>query len=306
VIAACEATAPCRVDLSAAGPAIVVAIDRRAWCRVEKGADGVVLESKDLLLRLQAASVGELPAASSSALALAREALRALGVERGVRVATQVKVPASSGLGGETALAVALVGAVARAVGSDLGRGDLARAAAGAFAAALGRAAAPADVAAALYGGCFAEEGGAAAAVSVDPAALEECLRLVEVGSAPGASPPPPTGEPDGHGARVRAALAERRFEELAAALADDWDARCRVPGWATAERARVGSALRPAGAGLRACGGGEGAVVAVVAPPGPRGPGHREAVLAAAREAGLRLFPARVDVLGLDVEKMG
>jgi hypothetical protein len=37
--------------------------------------------------------------------------------------------------------------------------------------------------------------------------------------------------------------------------------------------------------------------------PPGPGAPGGREAVLAAAKAAGLRLFPARVDLRGLDVE---
>ena len=112
--------------------------------------------------------------------------------------------------------------------------------------------------------------------------------------------------DPEGHGSRVRAALAGRRFDDLASALADEWEARCRVPGWATPERARIASLLRPAGAGLRACGGGRGSVVAVVAPPGERGPGRREAVVGAAKAASLRLFPARVDVLGLDVEKTG
>ena len=43
--------------------------------------------------------------------------------------------------------------------------------------------------------------------------------------------------------------------------------------------------------------------ILALWAPPGERGPGRREAVVAAAKVTGLRLFPARVDLRGLDVE---
>jgi homoserine kinase len=309
VSAAFEASAPCRIDLAGGPSAVAVAIDRRAWCRVETGVCGIAVESKDTLQRVQAADIGEL-ASASGPVALAREVLRALGVEGGVRVVTQARVPAASGLAADSALAVALVGALARALDRPLATEELQRLAGEAEARAYGRPAAPADAAAAAHGGCLAWSAtGAVERVAVDPAAIEECLLLVD---APAASVPgtegmpavPVVRDPAGHGARVRAALGERRFDELALALAEDWDARCRVPGWATPERTRVASRLLPAGAGLRACGGGQGTVVAIVAPPGARGPGCREAVVAAAREAALRLFPARVDLLGLDVEK--
>jgi hypothetical protein len=301
-----EATAPCRVDLASGPDAVCVAVDRRAWCRVETGVLGVAVESKDTLQRVTAPRAPELGGGATAPVALVREALRAFAVDTGIRVVTQVKVPSSSGLGGETALAVALVGALSHACGRDLGRGDVAARAAEVVAAALGSPADPADVAVAVHGGCVAAAPGRAAVrLDVDPAAIEECLMLVEAG---------PDGEPavgtiadrEGHGARVRAALLGRRLEDLAGALAEDWDARARVPGWAGPERRRVGEALRPAGAGLRVCGGGRGTVVVVVAPPGPRGPGPREAVAAAAKAASLRLFPARADLLGLDVEKAG
>jgi hypothetical protein len=69
-----EATAPCRVDLAGGGApglqavhapdpgavAVSVAIDRRAWCRIETGVDGVHLESKDTLQKVSGASVAEL------------------------------------------------------------------------------------------------------------------------------------------------------------------------------------------------------------------------------------------------------
>lgn len=307
--AAFEATAPGRVDFAGAPSAACVAIDRRAWCRVETDAEGIAVESKDTLQRVRVAGLEGLENASGP-VALVRECLRVLGVESGVRVVTQVRVPASSGLAGDSALAVALVGALARALDRAVTAEGVQRLAGEAEARALGRPASPADLAAATHGGCLAwTASGGLEILTVDPAAVEECLLLVDAAPArvPGAEPSAGGGavdDPAGFGARVRGALAERRFEELALALGEDWDFRCRVPGWATPERARVGSVLRAAGAGLRACGGGQGTVVAVVAPPGARGPGRRETVVAAAKEASLRLFPARVDILGLDVEK--
>jgi galactokinase/mevalonate kinase-like predicted kinase len=303
VTASFEASAPSRVDLAGAPLAVSVAIDRRAWCRVETGVAGIAFESKDTLQKVVVGRSEDLGARAGGPVALVREALRALGAEEGLRVVTQVKVPAASGLGGETALAVALVGALSRALGRELAAADLAHLAGETIASALGRPVVAADVAAALHGGCVAGGGaGKVERLDVDPAAVEECLRLVDVGAADGE--PASAEELAGHGVRVRAALVERRLDDLAAALAEDWDARCRVRGWCNPERERIAAALRPAGAGLRACGGGLGSVVAIVAPPGSRGPGRREAVVAAAREASLRLFPARLDLLGLDVEK--
>jgi hypothetical protein len=45
------------------------------------------------------------------------------------------------------------------------------------------------------------------------------------------------------------------------------------------------------------------GRLIAVWAVPGARSPGPREAVAALVKEAGLRSFPARVDLRGLEVE---
>ena len=204
-----EATAPCRVDLAAAPEAVSVAIDRRAWCRVETGFDGVAVESKDTLQRIQAARLADLDANASVPVALVREALRAFGVDAGVRVVTQVKVPAASGLGGETALAVALVGALAQALGRDASKRDVEQVAAQVATSALGRAASVADVAASVRGGCVAcDAGRGPAAVAVDPAAVEECLMLAEAGATNGA--PAVVLDPEGHGSRVRAALVRR------------------------------------------------------------------------------------------------
>jgi hypothetical protein len=251
--------------------------------------------------------VSALAAEGPGPVGLVREALGALGVASGVSVVTQVRVPDSSGLGGDTALAVALVAAVAASIGRTLGPAEIARLAGEVLERARGEAVPRPDVVAAVQGGCVFEDGDRGASdLAVDPAALEECLLLVEAASpgAVGATVGPNGHQPEseGLGASVLAAVRERRFSDLAAALRADWTARTASPGFLTEARERVASALLPCGAGLRACGSGRGSVVLVVAPPGARGPGVREAALAAAKAASLRLFKARVDLLGLDV----
>jgi hypothetical protein len=128
----------------------------------------------------------------------------------------------------------------------------------------------------------------------VDPARVEECLLLVDAGS--------PVAELGVEGAseQVRDALLAGRFEAVSAIWREEWAAVARA-GLAGSEAARVAEVLLTAGAGVRPCGGGR--LLAAWAPPGGRGPGAREAVLAAAKEAGLRLFAARVDLRGLEVE---
>src|SRR5258706_7450162 len=95
-----------------------VAVDRRAWCRVETGVSGVRIESKDTLQKTEGKDVSEI--LGGGTLSLVAQILRALGVETGLRVTTQSKVPAGSGLGGSSALAVAVAAAVAPAVGREL------------------------------------------------------------------------------------------------------------------------------------------------------------------------------------------
>ena len=102
----------------------------------------------------------------------------------------------------------------------------------------------------------------------------------------------------------MREALLEGRFGDLIGLWAEEWEARRgAVPGWPGPEAERIAGVVRAAGGAARVCGAGEGGILALWAPPGERGPGRREAVVAAAKEAGLRLFPARVDLRGLDVE---
>src|SRR5436309_13147794 len=128
---AVEATAPTRIDLAGGtldiwpiylfhpgAVTVNVAIDRRAWCRVETGVTGVRIESKDTLQKAEGRDVSEV--LGSGTLSLVAQILRALGVESGLRVVTQSRVPAGSGLGGSSAVAVGGAAAVGRAIGREL------------------------------------------------------------------------------------------------------------------------------------------------------------------------------------------
>jgi galactokinase/mevalonate kinase-like predicted kinase len=301
---AAEATAPCRVDLAGGGPGVLtvtVAIDRRAWCRVEAAAEGVVLESRDALRKASGRSVRDI--VEPGTLGAVARALGAVGIETGVRVVTQSRVPQGSGLGEWAALAAAVAGAAARCLGKDVDPDEIARVA--------GEAESPRwpegirEGQTAVRGGALAlhrAEGGLRAEpLAVDPARIEESLLLVEGAPAADAGRSEPRALQD-VAARVSAALVAGRFEEVASLWAEEWESR-RGPGWPSAESERVAGIVHAAGGAVRPCGAGEGALLAVWAPPGTRGPGRREAVLLAAKAAGLRLFPARVDLRGLEVE---
>ena len=122
-----EATAPTRIDLAGGtldiwplylfhpgAVTVNTAIDRRAWCRVETGHQGVRIESKDTLRKAEGKTVSEV--LGGGELSLVAYILRALGVETGVKVVTHSRVPAGSGLGGSSALSVAVAAAVAAAM----------------------------------------------------------------------------------------------------------------------------------------------------------------------------------------------
>jgi hypothetical protein len=304
VTRAAEATAACRVDLAGGVAGVLtltVAIDRRAWCRIEPAADGVLLESRDALRKARGRSVADL--AGEGALGIVARVLRAVGLETGARVVTQSRVPEDSGLGEDAALAAAVAGAAAWHLGTAPDPDAIARLAGEAEA--WRRPGALREAHSAVRGGTLAlhpaEGGPRAEPLAVDPARIEESLLLVQ------AEPPAEPGRSDagvlqGVAGRVSAALTEGRFEDVVPLWAEEWEAR-RGPGWPSAEGERVSSVVRGAGGAARPCGGGAGSLLAVWAPPGARGPGRREAVLAAANAAGLRLFPARVDLRGLDVE---
>jgi len=299
-----EATAPCRVELAGGVPGVLtltVAIDRRAWCRIESTADGIVLESRDALRKASGRTVAEL--AEPGALGAVARVLRAAGVDTGVRVVAQSRVPEGSGLGESAALGAAVAAAAVRWLGKDVDPEAIVRLA-------LEAETPPApetirEAHTAVRGGVLAlhpeAHGLRAEPLAADPARIEESLLLVE-GARSAEAPAIDPRFLQEVAAGVAAALLGGRFEDVVALWAEEWESR-RGPGWPPDDSERVVEVVRAAGGAARRCGAGEGGLLAVWAPPGARGAGRREAVLAAAKAAGLRLFAARVDLRGLDVE---
>jgi D-glycero-alpha-D-manno-heptose-7-phosphate kinase len=332
---AAQATAPTRIDLAGApldiwplylfhprAVTLSVAIDRRAWCRVETGVEGVQLYSKDTLQKVEGRSLSEVRAEGD--LRLVTSILRALGVETGVKVETQSRVAAGSGLGGASALAVAVAAAVTRAFGRDWDQDGLWPIVRDAETECKGVPAGIQDFVAALHGGVLGvrlDPGDVRVErLTVDPAAVEEALLLFDPGV--GRSPAPTDwdlfkGQIEGD-ARVRGGLAEiarlaaellqvletGRLEDVAGLIRGEWEAHKALAGEVTApEIDRIAEAAAAAGGAAKACGAGCGRIVAVWARPGQRDGGSRERAAAALREAGLRSVPFRVDLRGLEVD---
>jgi shikimate kinase len=296
------ASAPGRLLLSGAapGPRVSIALDRRAECRVETSAPGVVIEAKDALTKTAAADVAELVAKAPGSIAA--RVLELADARSELRVVTQWKLPAGSGVDGDSALAVAATAAVARILGRHLEPDELLR-----LAREASRRAGRRDEDGhhgALWGGVVLTEGTgdalAARALGVDPGRVEEALLLVDAGEA-GAEPARrPAVRSAGLMERVVAALVAGRSEELVALLGEEaGEARegpVPVPG-----AKRVLDVVRGAGGAARSLP--QGRLVAVWAPPGSRGPGRGEAVREALKAAGLKPVAIRVDLRGLEVD---
>jgi D-glycero-alpha-D-manno-heptose-7-phosphate kinase len=124
-----EASAPARVDLAggtldlwplhALHPGSVtvnLAIDRRASCRVRRAGPGFRLVAPERGLDRRVATAEELR--DDPGTALVGALLEELAPEGGIEVEFRSGVPFGSGLGGSSALAVAVAGALARANGA--------------------------------------------------------------------------------------------------------------------------------------------------------------------------------------------
>jgi len=325
-----EATAPTRVDLAGGtldiwplylfhrgAVTVNVAIDRRAWCRVETGVDGVRLESKDTLAKAEGRTVSDVLGAGS--LSLPAYILRALGIESGLKVVTHSRVPAGSGLGGSSALAVAVVAAAARAVGRELDADSMWPVVRDAEAQNMGVPAGMQDHLAAIHGGVLGihlEPGTVRAErLATDPARVEESLLLVDAGVTRFSGInnwEVFKGQIDGNetvrrslgeivaAARgLKDALVAHRYDDVVPLMAAEWEARKRLaPSVTSPEIDRIAAAAQSAGGAAKVCGAGGGGMVAVWAPAG-----RREAVESSVKSAGFKSVPFRVDLRGLEVE---
>jgi D-glycero-alpha-D-manno-heptose-7-phosphate kinase len=325
-----EATAPTRIDLAGGtldiwplylfhpgAVTVNVAIDRRAWCRVETGFTGVRIESKDTLAQAEGANVTDV--LGGGVLSLVAFILRALGIETGVKVVTQSRVPAGSGLGGSSALAVAIAAAASHALGRPLDGDGLWPIVRDAEAQAIAVPTGVQDYLAAIHGGVLgiALEPGAlrTARLDTDPGRVEESLLLVDAGATRFSGInnwDVFKGQIDGQrGVRealarivaaaraMREALTAGRYADVPQVMAEEWEARkALAPGVTTPEVDHIVEIARAEGGAGKVCGAGGGGMVAVWADVD-----RRARIDALLRQAGFKVVPFRIDLRGLEVE---
>jgi D-glycero-alpha-D-manno-heptose-7-phosphate kinase len=327
-----EATAPTRIDLAGGtldiwpvylfhrgAVTVNAAIDRRAFCRVETGIDGLVIESKDTRARAEGKDVSEV--LHGGALSLVAYILRALGIETGVKVVTESRVPAGSGLGGSSALAVAVAAAASRAVGHDLDADGLWPVVRDAEAQSIAVPTGVQDYLAAIHGGVLGihlEPGRLRVEkLQTDPGRVEESLLLVDAGVTRFSGInnwEVFKGQIDGD-ARVKGALAEivsaasrlreallaHRYDDVGPLMAEEWTARKRLAaGVTTPEIDRIAEIAAAHGGAAKVCGAGGGGMVTVWA-----GPDRRERAEKALQGAGFKAIRFRLDLRGLEVENV-
>jgi D-glycero-alpha-D-manno-heptose-7-phosphate kinase len=331
VTAAYEATAPTRIDLAGAmldiwpiylfhpgAVTISVALDRRVWCRVVTGVNGVVLESKDTLMKAEGRDLSEVQA--EGGLALVANILRALGIEAGVHVTTQARVPVGAGLGVSSALAIAVAAAASQSVGQPLAHEALWPIARDAEAQSAGRPVGLQDHHAALAGGVaevrLAPGKTECRRLDADPSGVEEHLMLVDSGVTRssgidswdvcraqiegGEAARAALSRIASVAQKVRAALVDQRHADVPALIRAEWEARkVLAPAASTAEIDRIVEIAVSLGGAGKPCGAGGGGTVAVWI-----APDSRERALSAFKEAGFKAFPIRLDLQGLSVER--
>jgi D-glycero-alpha-D-manno-heptose-7-phosphate kinase len=325
-----SASAPTRVDLAGGtldiwplyllhpgALTLNVAIDRRARTRVECWAAGLRLESADTGSLHEAAGASALAGAPGAPLAAF--VLQALGVEAGLSVTTESRVPPGSGLGGSSALAVTIAAAVLHARERAVVPNQLWPLVRDAEAQCIGVPTGIQDYLAALHGGVNAvhlEAGGIRVErLALDLQRIEEALLLVDAGATRFSG----INNWEVFKARVdgdervrecleriravaiamRAALLEGRFDDVAPLLAEEWQARKRLaPSISTPEIDSIVKLALEVGGAAKACGAGGGGIVAVWAPRG-----RRRRAVEAVRAAGFDVLDCGVDRRGLALE---
>jgi D-glycero-alpha-D-manno-heptose-7-phosphate kinase len=295
-----EATAPARVDLAGGtldlwplhvlhpgSVTVNLAIDRRATCRVRRAEKGVRLIAPDREIDLRAGSARELRADPRTALVAAL--VEEICPDAPVEVEFLSGVPFGSGLGGSSALAVAVAAALTRMAGASLdgaGGVELVR---DVETRVLGKPAGVQDYYPAFGGGlhCLWFQTGRTVAerLEIDPAEWDRHLTLFDTGAAhssgmnnwevfrrrlEGETGVTRSLDSIARAAREMAAAVRRKdFPAMGRALKDEWQARrelAPVVSSPAIERA-IARALQAGAWGGKACGAGGGGCVVFLAP---------------------------------------
>lgn len=331
-----EARAPTRVDLAGgtldiwplylfhSGAATInCAITLYASCTIEtlRGRE-IVLASRDTGRAERFASMEALSRARRHRLPLLAELVRFFGPRVGLRLTTDSQAPAGAGIGGSSAIAVAVCATLDRLTNVGRSRVDWIHISRDIEAIVIGVPTGTQDHYPAAFGGASVihlEAGSERREpLSVDLDELEQRLVLCY------------TGKPRQSGinnwqvfqahingdARVwrnleqittvaralRAALEKRRWEEVGRLVREEWGLRRRnLPTISTPTIDRIIAEARRAGAlGGKACGAGGGGCVALVIEPEAR-----TRVEAAVQNAGGQLLPMRIDRGGVRVRTL-
>ena len=324
-----EASAPARVDLAggtldlwplhALHPGSVtvnLAIDRRASCRVRRGGEGVRVVAPDRGLDRRARSPKEFRGDPGTALvgALLEELAPAGGIELEFRSG----VPFGSGLGGSSALAVAVAAALARLSGAAFGGAGGVEFVRDVETRVLGKPAGVQDYYPAFGGGLhvlrFETGRTVAEREDVDAEAWDSHLTLFDTGAAHSSGMNNwevfrrrLEGDPEVTQGLEKVAVAARAMAEAAAgrdfagmgrALDREWKARRELAPVVSspAIEAAIATALAAGAWGGKACGAGGGGCVVFLSPP-QRTSAVREAL---GRLAGGQVLPVRAENRGL------
>ncbi len=326
-----EASAPGRIDLAGGtldlwplhvlhpgSITINLAIDLRARCRVRVGENGFRVTAPDLGYERVAAVPRSLLADPRGALAGAL--LEALGIAEPREVELSSEVPYSSGLGGSSALTVAMAAALAASARREFAgpaRVDFVR---DVETRVLGKPAGVQDYYPPLSGGLHCLRFGPGRVEvdrrDVEPATWLRHLTLFDTGAAHS------SGmnnweiyrarlegdlEVAGRLEEIRAAASEMAeaaeaedFGAMGAALKSEWQARRRLAPVVSSPgiEAAIEAALAAGAWGGKACGAGGGGCIVILSPP-DKTPAVREAL---SRQPGGRLLPVAVENRGLVV----
>ncbi|MGH9443004.1 MAG: hypothetical protein ACRD16_12110, partial [Thermoanaerobaculia bacterium] len=325
------ASAPARVDLAGGtldlwplyllhegSTTVNVAINRRARANVSERGSGFELVSHDLAFEGLFASAGAARAAPEAALAAG--AAIALGLGEKVRIETWSEVPFGSGLGGSSALLVAIVAALAAFSETELSTERIREICRDTETRVLGAPAGTQDSESALRGGINVISFGVGGPViETRPAPEEEFSRhlvLFDSGKSHSSGlnnwrvyKARIDGDPEVRDAldgirdcarSLAEAVRSLDFEGMGLAMGREWGFRKRLSKGVTTELLEEAERrCLDAGAwGAKACGAGGGGTLAVLAPPA-KAPAVRES-LRSLRASGI--FDARTDNDGLRV----
>lgn len=325
----CTASAPARVDIAGGtldiwplylwhqgARTINAAVTLRATARVAPVSGRIQITSIDTGAHDEAESVDGI--ADHAHTRLVVQILRALGISTGLRIETTSRVPAGSGLGGSSTLAVTIAAAAAHAISRELTPGQLRNLVRDAEAQVIRVPTGIQDYEAAIHGGVLdvALVPGeiATSRLRGQESFLDDRILLVDAGVTRFSglnnwemfkAQVDGTGDIRSRFAEIVAAASDARAAilsedegSLVRAVAREWGARRTLaPGVATSEvDAIIGAATSRGGAG-KVCGAGGGGIVLVVSPRD-----GRSALAADLTGRGFRVLDATVDRVGLEV----